>query len=302
MFDPFDPVDPLGVETVQPYEMHEPQPTRFDPGFQKNLRMADDLVLERALEQASVSHPGIYDAINNELLSRYHRREEERILREEERILREEEQYFQDPQRGVGGQPAQPSTPTGTGSDLSEDEKLAIVFQLLTTTIIPLEIVDSNDYKHKCKHCDSEVRPFAEGPHHESGCQRHAHILQIDTGDAHDKKCKHCSARPFVAGFHHKPDCPRGFPAVPTWEIERDDYKHKCKHCSSEVRPISEGSHHETGCPRHEPIPLFHTELAHKHQCRYCKARPFTAGPHHQSDCQRHTKRIAIPTALLNTE
>lgn len=297
MFDPFDPIDPLGVETV-PYELQEPQPTRYDPGFQQDLQMADDHVLRRALNQASVSHPGIYDEINQELLSREMRRAQ---IEEEQRIL-DEGYAFNESKPTLSEGPTQPAEASEPEIDLSEDEKAAIVFQLLTTTILPLEIVDQNDYKHKCKYCDGEVRPFAEGPHHESDCQRHAHILQIDTADSHDKYCTHCSARPYVAGFHHKPDCPRGFPAVPTWEIERDDYNHKCKHCNSEVRPISEGPHHESDCPRHESLPLFHTDLAHKYKCTHCDARPFISGPHHLSNCQRHTKRIAIPTALLKTE
>lgn len=298
MFDPFDPIDPLGVENPVPYEVHDPQPTAFDPGFQKKLRMADDNVLRRASEQASVSHPGVYDAINEELISREMRRT---AIEEEERMLIEEDHFSTGLQSSPGREPTHITETEQPDIELSDDEKAAIIFQLLTTTVLPLEIVDSNDYKHKCKHCESEVRPFVEGPHHEPECQRHTHILQIDTASAHDKHCKHCSARPFVAGFHHKPDCPRGFPAVPTWEIERDNYSHKCKHCSSEVRPISEGPHHEDQCPRHESLPLFHTDLAHEYKCTHCDARPFTAGPHHRRNCQRHETRIAIPTALLNT-
>lgn len=295
MFDPYDPIDPLGVENV-PYEMQGMQTPAFEPGFQDSLRRASDQVLRRAKDQAMIDHPMAYDEINNELMNRNMRRAA--IQEEKEQMLLDE----QSQSTSFTDHPESPTSPHSPDINLSDDEKIAIIFQLLTTTVIPLEIVEPADYKHQCKYCDSEVRPFTEGPHHDSDCQRHAHILQIDTADAHDKRCKHCSARPFVAGFHHRPDCPRGFPAIPTWEIERDDYKHKCKYCNSEVRPISEGPHHEDQCQRHAKIPLFHTETAHDKHCTHCEARPFTAGPHHRNDCQRHKKRIAIPVGLLTKE
>jgi len=291
VFDPYDPIDPLGVENV-PYEMQGMQNPQFDPGFQDSIRRADDQVLRRAQEQAMLDHPLVYNEISDELMKRDMRRAN---ALEEERILL----YQQTQPSSFNEEYEEPISSQQSKSDLSEEEKFTIIFQLLATTIIPLEIVESNDYNHHCKYCDSEVRPFAEGPHHDPNCQRHGHILQISTADAHDKRCKHCSARPFVAGFHHKPDCPRAFPAIPTWKVTNGDYKHKCKHCNSDVRPISEGPHHDEKCSRHASIPYFHTDTAHEYHCTYCDARPFTAGPHHREDCRRHESRIAIPAALL---
>jgi hypothetical protein len=180
--------------------------------------------------------------------------------------------------------------------NLSDQEKTALVIHFLSTTIIPLELVDEDDYGHKCRYCDEMVRPIAEGPQHESGCQRRSPHLKYDADASHKYKCTHCDARPFVAGFHHRPDCPRGFPAITLWEVQNSDYKHKCD-CG--VRPISEGPHHSSSCEHHAEIPLFHTERAHEYYCTHCEAKPFIAGPHHKEDCQRHMDEIAIPIGLL---
>lgn len=270
-FNPHDPIDPL--EQSVPYELQQSSPPApFDPVFQSQLQTAPDSVLRRAEEQAQFANPGLKQEISDELMRRH----------------------------APAPEPA-PSTPSTTGSttpSLSDEEKAALEVAFVSTTALPLSMVDPDDYKHKCKYCDDEVRPFSEGPHHESSCRRHAPFLRFDATQAHDKKCRHCSARPFVAGFHHKADCPRGFPAVTPWDVERDDHGNKCKHCG--VRPFSEGPHHDEDCSRHAGLPLFHTDLAHKYHCTHCEARPFTAGPHHKKSCQRHVDKLAIPVPVFS--
>jgi hypothetical protein len=267
-FDPYDPVDPMGQFNNDPL-YPDSGPIPGDPMFQDQLRQASDQVLRRAKEQSI--DPMIRSDVQQELWNRQAMRTEPPKPRE--------------------------VTQTVEKKSLSEEEKAALTLHILSTTIVPLEMAD--DYKHKCKHCSDEVRPYSEGPQHETSCKRHAPILRYDTDLANEKKCKHCDARPSIAGFHHTEDCPRGFPGLPMWNVERGDYGSKCKHCSSEVRPISEGPHHEEDCPRHAPMPLFHTDLAHEYYCTHCDARPFVAGPHHHQSCQRHIKEIAIPVGLL---
>lgn len=269
-FDPYDPVDPLNQYNNDPL-YPDPSPIPGDPMFKDQLRQASDQVLRRAKEQAF--DPMIQSDIQQELWNRQAMRTEPPAPHEVTTTVEETSKRY----------------------DLSAEEKAVLTLHILSTTVIPLEI--AKDYKHKCKHCDNEVRPYSEGPHHEQECQRYSPVLRYDTELAHEKKCKHCDARPPIAGFHHTPDCPRGFPALTPWDVERDDYRSKCKHCS--VRPFSEGPHHHSDCDRHTPLPLFHTDLAHKYKCTHCDARPFAAGPHHLEDCQRRVDEIAIPIGLL---
>ena len=275
-FDPYDPIDPLNQNYNDPlYPDTGPDP--FDPMFQDDLRIASDQVLRRAKEQAQFENPTVRSEIQQELWNRQAMRTEPPDPQEVTTTVEE----------------------TSNSYNLSDEEKAALTLHILSTTVIPLEMVDGNDYGHKCKYCDEEVRPIAEGPQHESGCQRHSPYLKYDADASHKYKCAHCDARPFVAGFHHRPDCPRGFPAITPWEVQRGDYKHECD-CG--VRPISEGPHHSSSCEHHAEIPLFHTERAHEYYCTHCEARPFAAGPHHKEDCQRHIDEIAIPVGFLSDE
>lgn len=66
-----------------------------------------------------------------------------------------------------------------------------------------------------------------------------------------------------------------------------DDYKHKCKYCSEDVRPLTEGPHHESSCVRNASVLKYDTDLAHEHKCMHCDARPSVAGFHHTEDCSR---------------
>lgn len=271
-FDPFDPVDPLNQYHNDPM-YPDPGPIPGDPMFKDQLRQASDQVLRRAKEQAF--DPMVHSDIQEELWSRQAMRTEPPAPQEVSTTVRETSKEY----------------------NLSDEDKAALLLHILSTTVIPLEIVDGDDYKHKCKHCDEEVRPIATGPQHESDCRRHSSVLKYDSEASHKYHCTHCDARPFVAGFHHRPDCPRGFPGITPWEVQRGDYKHECD-CG--VRPISEGPHHTSSCEHHAEIPLFHTERAHEYHCTHCEARPFPAGPHHKDDCQRHMTEIAIPVGLVS--
>lgn len=67
-FDPFDPIDPLGLDV--PFEMQNPSSGFIDPG---DLKLASDNVLRRAEEQATCNPSvpsNIVSAISSELDNR----------------------------------------------------------------------------------------------------------------------------------------------------------------------------------------------------------------------------------------
>lgn len=64
-----------------------------------------------------------------------------------------------------------------------------------------------DDWDAKCKHCGA--RPFLPGPHHKLDCPRHAPSDTSAVDDAYDHDCMHCGARPYTPGPHHKMSCPR---------------------------------------------------------------------------------------------
>lgn len=261
------------LEEVPGTQAHYETYVRPYEEWNANPRLMDELELQEVMNDPT--HPRSEDAMHEFMSQRQW--EEEQLNPPTQAV---------DPV--ISSEPEKP--------DLSDEEKAALAIHFLSTTVVPLEMVDGDDYGHKCKYCDEEVRPIAEGPQHESGCQRHSPYLKYDADASHKYYCTHCDARPFVAGFHHRPDCPRGFPAITPWEVQRSDYKHECD-CG--VRPISEGPHHSSSCEYHAEIPLFHTERAHEYYCTHCEARPFAAGPHHREDCQRHMDELPIPVGLL---
>lgn len=65
------------------------------------------------------------------------------------------------------------------------------------------------NYRSVCKHCG--VKPFSEGPHHDSDCARHRATMATESELARRKECRYCGVRPFVAGAHHEVDCRRFF-------------------------------------------------------------------------------------------
>lgn len=152
-------------------------------------------------------------------------------------------------------------------------------------TKLALNAVSSSDYSSECKHCGA--KPFSRGPHHKSSCARHRTALALHTDLAHRYSCQHCDAQPFVAGAHHTRDCPRRIKKHVKRSVTGPyGYSKTCKHCG--VTPFSQGPHHESECKRNWDYAAYATALAHRYECAQCGAKPFVAGPHHQKSCKRH--------------
>ena len=290
-FDPHDPIDPLGKQSFDPvYGDRDPLP--FDPGFQNELQMASDAVLRKAEQQAQVTNPQLAREFSDELHARQ---------------MRDEQIYdasiAPDVHTGFDSSTAPPEPPRGvetveenfdvSETELSDEDKLALFIHFLSTTVVPLDICDADDYQNQCDDCG--VAPTTDGPHHDPSCSNNHPFVRLDTKNAHNTDCRHCEARPAVAGFHHEEECPRGFPAITNWSVGSQSYEVSCSNCGE--TPDSEGPHHDPDCSAHADIPLYHTSLAHSGYCAECGALPFVAGPHHRTTCDRYIDRVPIRLA-----